>query len=71
MQQIDCLAQFLKLHPLQKRNVYVKVTDKVLPPITHNWFAHYLWDIYKGVGHNGKKIEHTLPSNSLSHQAPN
>ena len=22
----------------------------------HNWFAHYLWDIYKGFGHNGKII---------------
>ena len=28
----------------------------------HNWFAHYLWDIYGGFGHNGKIIQHTLPS---------
>ena len=29
---------------------------------THNWFAHYLYDIYKGFGHNGKRIQRTLPS---------
>ena len=22
---------------------------------THNWFAHYIWDIYEGFGHNGRK----------------
>ena len=31
---------------------------------THNWFAHYLYDIYKGFGHNGKIIQHTLPSHT-------
>ena len=32
---------------------------------THNWFAHYLWDIYGGFGHNGKIIQqHTLPSHT-------
>ena len=31
---------------------------------THNWFAHYLWDIYKGFGHNGKIIQRTLPSHT-------
>ena len=30
----------------------------------HNWFAHYLWDIYKGFGHNGKIIQRTLPSHT-------
>ena len=29
---------------------------------THNWFAHYLWDIYGGFGHYGKIIQRTLPS---------
>ena len=29
---------------------------------THNWFAHYLWDIYGGFGHNGSIIQRTLPS---------
>ena len=37
---------------------------------THNWFVHYLWDIYGGFGHNGKTIQCTLPS-LLSHHAPN
>ena len=23
----------------------------------HNWFVHYLWDIYGGFGHNGKIIQ--------------
>ena len=32
--QIDCLGQFLKLHALRKRNMCVKVSDTVLPPIT-------------------------------------
>ena len=31
---------------------------------THNWFAHYLWDIYGGFGHNGKIIQRTLPSHT-------
>ena len=31
---------------------------------THNWFAHYLWDIYGGFGHNGKIIQPTLPSHT-------
>ena len=31
---------------------------------THNWFAHYLWDIYGGFGHNGKRIQRTLPSHT-------
>ena len=30
----------------------------------HNWFAHYLWDIYGGFGHNGKIIQHTIPSHT-------
>ena len=30
----------------------------------HNWFAHYLWDIYGGFGHNGKIIQRTLPSHT-------
>ena len=30
----------------------------------HNWFAHYLCDIYGGFGHNGKKIQRTLPSHT-------
>ena len=39
---------------------------------THNWFVHYLWDIYGGFGHNGKIIQRTLPSPPLlSHHAPN
>ena len=123
--QIDCLGQFLKLHTLQKRNMCVKVSDMVLPPITdlcitfmtytkalgtmgrefnspfppilrrhppnwlpgpvfetshtseekhvceslrhgvtttHNWFEHYLYNIYKGFAHNGKIIQRTLSS---------
>ena len=40
----------------------MKVSDKVLPPITG--FEHYLWDIYGGFGHNGKIIQCTLPSHS-------
>ena len=32
--------------------------------ITHNWFVHYLWDIYGGFGHNGKIMRHTLPSHT-------
>ena len=31
---------------------------------THNWFVHYLWDIYGGFGHNGKIIQRTLPSHT-------
>ena len=31
---------------------------------THNWFEHYLWDIYGGFGHNGKIIQRTLPSHT-------
>ena len=31
---------------------------------THNWFVHYLWDIYGGFGHNGKIIQCTLPSHT-------
>ena len=31
---------------------------------THNWFAHYLWDIYGGFGHNGKIIQRTIPSHT-------
>jgi hypothetical protein len=31
---------------------------------THNWFAHYLYNIYKGFGHNGKRIQRTLPSHT-------
>ena len=31
---------------------------------THNWFEHYLWDIYGGFGHNGKRIQRTLPSHT-------
>ena len=38
---------------------------------THNWFAHYLWDIYGGFGHYGKIIQSTLPPPILSHHAPN
>jgi hypothetical protein len=34
MLQIDCLGRFLKLHTLRRRNMCVKVTDTVLPPIT-------------------------------------
>ena len=30
----------------------------------HNWFAHYIWDIYGGFGHNGKIIQRTLPSHT-------
>ena len=31
----------------------------------HNWFVHYLWDIYGGFGYNGKiLIQHTLPSHT-------
>ena len=60
--QIDCLGQFSKLHALRKRNMCVKVSDMVLP--AHNWFAHYLWDIYGGFGHNGKIIQCTLPSHT-------
>ena len=29
-----------------------------------NRFAHYLWDIYEGFGHNGWRIQHTLPSHT-------
>ena len=32
--QIGCLGQFSKLHALRKRNMCVKVSDTVLPPIT-------------------------------------
>ena len=32
--QIDRLGQFLQLHALRKRNMWVKVSDTVLPPIT-------------------------------------
>ena len=32
--QIDCLGQFSKLHTLRKRNMCVKVSGTVLPPIT-------------------------------------
>ena len=32
--------------------------------VTYNWFAHYLWDIYGGFGHNGKIIQRTLPSHT-------
>ena len=31
---------------------------------THNWFAHYLWDIYGGFGHNGNITQRTLPSHT-------
>ena len=31
---------------------------------THNWFDHYLWDIYGGFGHNGKIIQRTIPSHT-------
>ena len=125
--QNDCLGQFSKLHTLRKRNMRVKVSDTVLPPIiglcitfgtynggfghngkiiqrtlpshtqpsrskltvwasfrnfthfgretcageslihsvtTHNWYIHYLWDIYGGFGHNGKIIQRTLPSHT-------
>ena len=31
---------------------------------THNWFVHYIWDIYGGFGHNGKIIQRTLPSHT-------
>ena len=31
---------------------------------THDWFAHYLWDIYGGVGYYGKIIQRTLPSHT-------
>ena len=32
----------------------------------HNWFAHYLWDIYGGFGYNGKIIQRTLPSQAIT-----
>ena len=69
--QIGCLGQFLKLHPLQKRNMCMKVSDMVLPLNTYNWFEHYLWDIYRGFGHNGKIIQRTPFPPILSHHAPN
>ena len=43
--QIDCLGQILKLHTLQDKNMDVKVSDTV-NVTAHNWFVHYLWDIY-------------------------
>ena len=55
----------LKLHSLQ-------LTKQASPGslrhgvTTHNWFEHYLWDIYGGFGHNGKRIQRTLPSMSYS-----
>ena len=60
--QIGCLGHFSKLDALWKRNMCVKVSDMVLPPITG--LRHYLWDIYGGFGHNGKIIQCTLPSHS-------
>ena len=74
--KIDCLGQFSKLCALRKRNMCVKVSDTVLPPITGLCITcgtymealasnqHYLWDIYKGFGHNGKIIQRTLPSHT-------
>ena len=35
----------------------------------HNWFVHYLWDIYGGFGHNGKIIQCTLPSHTHPYSA--
>ena len=37
-----------------------KVSYTVL--LTHNWFEHYIWDMYGGFGHNGKIIQHIHPS---------
>ena len=43
------------------------VRESLIHGVTaHNWFAHYLWDIYGGFGHNGKIIQCTL----LSHTQP-
>ena len=38
---------------------------------THNWFVHYLWDIYGGFGRNGKIILNAPFPPILSHHAPN
>ena len=65
--QIGCLGHFSKLHATSRTSEGKHVRESLRHGVTtHNWFAHYLWDIYKGFGHNGKIIQRTLPPPILS-----
>ena len=48
-------------HTLEEKHVRESLRHGVS---THNWFVNYLWDIYGGFGHNGKKIQCTPPSHT-------
>ena len=55
----------MKLHTLQDKIIGVKVSDTVLPPITGLYITFGIYmEIYGGFGHNGKIIQHTLPSHT-------
>ena len=62
MLQIDWSGpDFETSHTSEKKHVCESLRHGVT---THNWFVHYLWDIYGGFGHYGKIIQRTLPSHT-------
>ena len=63
MFQIDCSSgqDFKTSHTSENKHVRESLRHGVA---THNWFVHYVWDMYGGFGHNGKIMRHTLPSHT-------